>query len=381
MRFAKSKPRSEEAIAIVIVMIAILVLAILAGGFAYSMKVETILAMRANNEAELEWLGRSGVEYARWILATQRTCPAEQYDALTQIWAGGSGGPCSTNSALGEVPHEVHLGPPNAQGQIPSYFTWKITDHESKFNINVANEAILQQALLMMGVDAGDFPPLVGAILDWIDPDDQQHVDGAENDYYHGLQPPYDAKNGPIDDLSELLMVRGITPEMYWGAVSTNHGGMGAVYQSPSAASQRSSRLGAEGMPAYSVGFVDLFTPISSGKININTASAAVLQLIPGVDAQRAEAIVGARSGEDDGSGITGPFRSIDAGYLFNRVPGLGLEVGRQISRFCDVHSTSFDVEIEAHVGNSTRRFIAVLGRSPNPRDVQILTFCWKFDK
>jgi len=371
---SSSKARREEAIAIVIVMIAILVLAILAGGFAYSMKVETTLALRANNEAELEWLGRSGVEYARWILAAQRACPAEQFDALSQVWAGGTGnGPCSTNSALGEVIKEVHLG--------NGYFTWKITDHESKYNINVANEAILQQALLLMGVDAGEFPPLVGAILDWVDPDDQQHVDGAENDYYHGLQPPYDAKNGPIDDISELLMVRGVTAEMYWGAGSTNHGGIGAVYQSPTAASGRSSRLGMEGMPAYSVGLVDLFTPISSGKININTASEAVLQLIPGVDAQRAEAIVSARSGEDDGSGITGPFRSVDPGYLFNRVPGLGLEVARQVSRFGDVHSSSFDVEIEAHIGSSTRRFNAVLGRSPNPRDVQILTFCWKFDK
>lgn len=371
MKVIRLKSKSEEAIALVIVMIAILVLAILAGGFAYSMKVETTLAIHANNEAELEWLGRSGVEYARWILATQRTCPAEQYDALTQIWAGGSGGPCSTNSALGEVEHEVHLG--------HGYFTWKITDHESKYNINVANEALLQQALLLMGVDAGDFPPIVGAILDWIDPDDQQHVEGAENDYYHGLQPPYDAKNGPIDDLSELLMVRGITTEMYWGAGSTNHGGMGGVYQSQ--ASARSSRLGMEGMPAYSVGFVDLFTPLSSGKININTASSSVLQLIPGVDAQRADAIVAARSGEDDGSGITGPFRSVDAGYLFNRVPGLGLEVARQVGRFADVHSSTFDVEIEAHVGDTSRRFVAVLGRSPNPRDVQILNFYWKFDK
>jgi len=206
-------------------------------------------------------------------------------------------------------------------------------------------------------------------------------VDGAENDYYHGLQPPYDAKNGPIDDLSELLMVRGITADMYWGPSSTNHGGIGAVYQSPTAATGRSSRLGTEGMPAYSVGFVDLFTPISSGKININTASSAVLQLIPGVDAQRADAIVSARSSEDDGSPMTGPYRSLDAGYLFNRVPGLPLEIARQIGLFCGVQSSSFDVEIEAHVGSSTRRFTAVLGLSPNPRDVQVLTFCWKFDK
>ena len=370
----RRQSKSEEAIAIVIVMVAIFVLTMMAGVLAYSMKVETTLAIHSNNEAELQWLGRSGVEYARWILAAQRSCPAEQYDALTQIWATGvPSGPCSTNSALGEVEKEVHLG--------HGYFTWKIGDHESKWNINVANEAILQQALLLMGADSGDFPQIVGAILDWIDPDDHEHVGGgAESDYYHGLQPPYEAKNGPIDDISELLLIRGITPEMYWGGVSTNHGGVGAVFQQ--ANQQRTSRLGTEGAgPAYSVGFVDLFTPLSSGKLNINTASASALQLIPGVDAQRAEAIVGARVGEDDGSGITGPFRSVEAGYLFNRVPGLGLEVARQIARFADVRSSTFDVEVEAHVGSTTRRFFAVLGRSPNPRDVQLLSFYWKFDK
>src|ERR1043166_6875686 len=88
---------SQAGIALIIVMISILVLGLLAGRFAYSMKVETTLARNANSETELEWLGRSGVEYARWILVQQAMCSAEPYDASTQIWAGGSSGPCSTN--------------------------------------------------------------------------------------------------------------------------------------------------------------------------------------------------------------------------------------------------------------------------------------------
>ena len=36
--------------------------------------------------------------------------------------------------------------------------------------------------------------------------------------------------------------------------------------------------------PDYPVGLVDLFTPISVGYININTASIKVLQLLPGMD-------------------------------------------------------------------------------------------------
>jgi len=42
--------KSQEAIALVVVMIAIFVLSILAGAFAYAMKVETKLAMNAQKE-------------------------------------------------------------------------------------------------------------------------------------------------------------------------------------------------------------------------------------------------------------------------------------------------------------------------------------------
>jgi len=359
------RPGSQSGIALVIVMISILVLAILAGGFAYSMKVETTLARNANSEAELEWLGRSGVEYARWILAQQMSCPLEPYDALTQVWAGGAGGPCSTNGALVDVQRTVQLG--------HGTFTWKITDLESKFNINTATEPVLQQALIVMGVDASDIPPVVGSILDWIDPNpgNETHIEGAKSEYYHRLTPPYDAKNGPIDDLSELLLIKGVSQDMYWGSNSTNH--TQAHFQR-----QVSGYGGASAVPpAYSVGFVDIFTPLSTGKLNINTASAAALQLIPGVDPMRAEAIVAARGGEDDGSGLVGPYRSTDPGYLFNRVPGLGLEVARQIQRLADVRSRTFEVQVDAQIGNYKRQFIAVLGRI-SPRDIQVLTFYWK---
>ena len=54
-----SAPRG---IALIIVLISIVVLSVLATGFAYSMKVETRLARNANYDTELEWMGRSGVE-------------------------------------------------------------------------------------------------------------------------------------------------------------------------------------------------------------------------------------------------------------------------------------------------------------------------------
>jgi type II secretory pathway component PulK len=349
-------------IALIIVMISIFVLSMLAGGLAISMKVETRLAQHANNETELQWLGRSGVEYARWMLALQLACPNEPYDALNQTWAGGSGGPCSTNGPLADIQKEVHLG----RGS----FTWKITDTESKANINTAGEGMLQRALTLMGANASETTPTVNAILDWIDRDDSERVEGAESDVYKNEKPPYEAKNGPIDDITELLMIRGIKdrPELYYGSA--------ALSNAPVLPSQHPFAMPNE-QPLLTVGLADLFTPISGGKININTASAEVLQLIPGVDNNVAQAIIAARSGDNDGSGTTGPFLNISPQYLWTRVPGLNLDIARGIGQFCDVRSRTFQIEINAQVGLSKRTYYAIVVRN-NPRDIQVVNFYWK---
>ena len=354
--------RKSSGIALIIVMISVTVLAILAGGFAYSMKVETRLARNANNESELEWLGRSGVEYARWILSEQMRIGSEPYDGLNQIWAGGPGGIGTTNSALLGVQREVKLG--------NGSFTWKILDLDRKANINTANEALLQQALMLMGASPGDTTPIVGSILDWIDPDDSTHMQGAEKSFYQTYH--YSAKNGPIDDLSELLLVNGITPETYWGITSTNH--PPAAFQVRSGRLSPMAQMAQSQVPTFTSGLVDLFTPISGGRININTASADVLQLVPGLDRTMAEAIVAGRQGEDDGSGLVGPYRNVQE---VRRIPEVNLGMGGMLAQYCDIRSRAFEVQVDARIGNYTRQFVAVLGRA-NPRDVQILSFYWK---
>jgi general secretion pathway protein K len=222
-----------------------------------------------------------------------------------------------------------------------------------------------------VGVDAGELPSLTGAILDWIDPDDNPHLDGAENDYYHGLNPPYDAKNGPIDDLTELLMVKGISDhtEIYWGNTVSNHP-IGMIQQ-------QFNRDGTAVPQSYPVGLVNLFTPMSSGRININTASAEVLQLVPGIDAPMAQAIVDGRQGDDDGSGLLGPYPTVEA---VRRIPEVSPMAMNGLRQFCSQESKTFRIEVDARIDKYTRQFVAVVRRNDrrNPRDLQILTFYWK---
>jgi general secretion pathway protein K len=356
-----SMSSSPRGIALVVVMVAIFVLAILTGGFAYSMKVEMRLAMNANHDGELLWLGRSGVERARWILAQQLSVPNEPYDSLNQKWAGGPGDLAESNSPLSDVSLDNYqIG----DGAI----SIKITDQERKFNINIADQSVLQKALILMGANASDTPTVVDSILDWIDPDDNPRMNGAESDYYQSLNPPYYSKNRPIDDLSELLLVRGIRddPALYWGGASSNH---------PPAFFQKLSPSGTAEATSYSAGLVDLFTPISSGKLNINTASQTTLQLIPGVDESTAAQIIRVRAGPDgvDGTEDDTPFQSVAE----LATVGLNNAAAQQLGRYCDVRSHVFQVEVIADIGGYKRHFFAILGRN-NQRDIQILSFYWK---
>ncbi len=352
-----SAPRG---IALIIVLISIVVLSVLAAGFAYSMKVETKLARNASYDTELEWMGRSGVELARYVLGQQLLITAEPFDSLNQRWAGGPGSLAMSNSPLADIQLEnVEFG--------SGKFSVKIVDCERKININLANEPILQRALISMGLDAAETTTVVNSILDWIDRDDAARVGGAESDYYQGSNPPYVAKNGPIDDISELLLVKGVTQELFWGPACTNH--------SPAAFQVKGGLFGGpQGPASFAFGLVDAFTPVSSGRININTASAEVLQAILGADQNIASRIVEFRN---EGEGLEGPrpIGSPGKGILDALVnAGLSNQAAQQFARFFDVRSRTFEVQVKAEISGYPRYFIAVLGRN-SVRDIQVLSF------
>ncbi|ADB18326.1 hypothetical protein Psta_3667 [Pirellula staleyi DSM 6068] len=102
-----------------------------------------------------------------------------------------------------------------------------LEDESTRLNLNtlLALEAQsegsgknLLMALPGMTEDVAD------AILDWIDEDDEARDLGAEIDYYSGLSPAYACKNGPLETVEELLLVRGVTPALLFGADVNRNG-------------------------------------------------------------------------------------------------------------------------------------------------------------
>src|SRR5262249_36547062 len=56
------------------------------------------------------------------------------------------------------------------------------------------------------------------SILDWIDADSEARAQGAEDDYYSGLDARYAPRNSAPESLEELLLVKDVTRESLFGA-------------------------------------------------------------------------------------------------------------------------------------------------------------------
>lgn len=350
--------------ALIIVMLLVVALAVIAGVFAHSIKVETKLVTNTRAEADLEWLGRSGVEVARWVLGQSKNLPGQVgYDALNQFWAGG---PNPTN-ILDNPFEDFHLD--NIELP-PGRISIRIIDQERKININAlaapspANAILMERALKFAGAEGSDAAGVLAAVTDWIDPDSNSPMggtrDGAEDDYYLGLDPPYRAKNGPIDDITELLKIKGVTPELFWGAAMPG--------------------LGTDAGDGHGHGLVDIFCALSNQQVNVNTASAEVLALVFGVDPGMVqETIIKKRAGLDnmEGTEDDDPFPNpgMAAALLGQIAGGAGAPAPTGGAGRLTVQSTTFEVRVDAQIGGSKRRFVAMLDRRTNIRDPRILFF------
>nr|WP_047814271.1 type II secretion system protein GspK [Rhodopirellula islandica] len=78
---------------------------------------------------------------------------------------------------------------------------------------------------------------IADAILDWIDEDTEPRENGCEDEYYTSLATPYAAANGPVQTVEELLLVRGVTPQLLFGADSNRNGVLDSDEQQRYAAS------------------------------------------------------------------------------------------------------------------------------------------------
>ena len=89
-------------------------------------------------------------------------------------------------------------------------FRVRLVDESGKININRVNDETLCGASSRTSVSMRPGRDiLVDSIMDWRDADDLHRTNGAENDYYASLSPPYSAKNGPLDSVEGSALDQG----------------------------------------------------------------------------------------------------------------------------------------------------------------------------
>jgi general secretion pathway protein K len=211
MRARRTKAK-QKGFVIVLVLSMVGLLAVLQLGFNYKSRVNLLAAGDFQKSQQLLNCARAGLNVA--IAAVRNNEDILTNKKLASLFSD------ETSFPVGEGNCSV-----------------TITDEAGKLNVNLLadrdgkpDRARIDQLLRLIDLLNQQEPGLsnigygfVPAIIDWTDTDDQvvcipfvkgENL-GAESDYYAGLKPPYRCRNKPFDTTEGLLLLKGITPEVF----------------------------------------------------------------------------------------------------------------------------------------------------------------------
>ena len=269
-------------------------------------------------------------------------------------------------------------------------FRMEIVDACSKINLNTVDQTLLAKLPLTQ--------EQIDSLLDWRSPGQIPRPQGAKDDYYNSLEVPYNTKLRRLDTFDELLQVKGFTvntlyePQNVSGSqiitsaeiiladlcevdsVSRSVNPTGTALTNINTATLQVLRqrglpnnvaiaivarrtqgtftslgqvLALPNVTGQSIGIIlDNFAVDAAtthpGRININTASADVLEALPGITPDIAQQIVGRQS----------------QGFLslaeLLAIPGMNKQLMIPLADLLSVNSASFIVRIVGKAGGST---------------------------
>lgn len=122
-------------------------------------------------------------------------------------------------TGLEEAPETVWL--PDGKAHVIGYSTGRaivLMESESeKVNVNRAGLPQIQAVLERVGMETESAGQLAARMVDFIDRDNVPQLNGAEGDQYEKLGLPYGPFDNPLTSLDQMLLVPGITPQIFYG--------------------------------------------------------------------------------------------------------------------------------------------------------------------
>ena len=227
-----------------------------------------------------------------------------------------------------------------------------VTDETGKLNLNMLidnngkpNRAGIDQFLRLIDLLKKQYPEqtdigygLAPSIIDWTDSDEEvtylsfikNEYSGAESGFYNQLAKPYKCKNAPLDTTEELLLVKGVTPQIF-----------GLLY--------------------------DHVTVYGDGKVNINSASKSVIEsLSENIDPLLAQMIVDHQK-----------FSSLNDAAELKQIPGMTDSAYNKIKKLVTAGEQGqyYHVRSQGTVGQIDRTVTAIIKRDTDKKNVQVLVY------
>ncbi|HEX7215564.1 MAG TPA: hypothetical protein VF578_15245 [Methylomirabilota bacterium] len=305
----------ERGVALIVVMLVLALLALVVTEFAYSARLEASMVRAYRDTVLARHLAEAGVQQAIREILSQ-----------SQIGALDESGQLVFYRVLpGQMtPTRV---PPLPRTRVPlgaGEFSYRITDEAARLNVNAGDPVRMNRLLDALEVDRTQRDIISDSIQDWRDGNELHRVHGAESDYYLKLPVPYRARNANLQDAAELLQIRGVTPELYYGT---------------------------GGRP----GLGGLVTAVALNAVSLNAAPAPVLKAVGLSDAEIDE-VVRTR--------VRTPYATVPG-----RFGGRGFTTGSAI----------FRIEAEGLIGGVSRsQLVAVVRRGRPGRVLDVTVLSWR---
>jgi general secretion pathway protein K len=233
--------REDKGIALILTITIIGLIVLLSLQFSRSMRTGLYETANFDDTIRLETVAKSGFNCGLAVLFEDN--PNE--DSFHDIWASSK-----ENSLISAMLFDndgmFQLEIIDLAGKIPVN---RLISQDGKYNTK--EKEILTRLLSMprFNLEQDKVEDIVDSIKDWIDKDDESTRFVAENSYYQTLDRPYSCRNAPLESLEELLLVKGITRELFYGTDDVS-------------------------------GILNYLTIHGDGKININTADPVVLKAL-----------------------------------------------------------------------------------------------------
>jgi general secretion pathway protein K len=174
-------------VALVVVLWLTVLLTVIGGAFAFSMRSEALASRNGVSLAQVRAAADGGIERTAFELMRPRTLTAWKPDGVPYAWRDG----------------EIAI-------------VAAARDESAKVDLNSATEPLLKGMFMnLAGLPDEKATALVEAIADWRDVDELRRANGAEAPDYRAADAKYLPANGPFETVSEFSRVLGVTPALY----------------------------------------------------------------------------------------------------------------------------------------------------------------------